>query len=111
RPRRRRSPAVHGGEGRRAARPRRRTRRGRRGGWSPRAARTYVRASSGGPLLLFGKPLFCEPRLGDALLRPREPRLGNEVLKLLPPDAGEVADAEQHRGVAVEMRCREEETA
>ena len=38
--------------------------------------------------------MLGEPGLRDSLLRPREPRLGDEILQLLAVEPGEVGDAQ-----------------
>ena len=56
--------------------------------------------SSGASLL---EALFGEPGLRDALLRPRQPRLGDEIAQLVAVDPRQVRDPHQHRRIAVEV--------
>ena len=55
--------------------------------------------------------MLREPGLRDALLRPRQPRLDDELLELVPIDPLEVRDPHEHRGVPVEVRRREVDAA
>jgi PAS domain S-box-containing protein len=52
-----------------------------------------------------------QPRLRDPLLRPGQPRFGDEVAELDAVEALELRDTHQHCGVAVEVRCGEEDPA
>src|SRR3954452_7514842 len=52
-----------------------------------------------------------EPGLRDALLRPREPGLDDQLLELVAFEPRELRDANQHRRVPVEVRRREEDPA
>src|SRR5262245_28975005 len=54
-----------------------------------------------GSLSVVGNRVLGEPRLGNALLRPRQPRLDHRVAQLLPTEPLQVADAREYRGVAV----------
>src|SRR5207249_4605216 len=65
---------------------------------------------TGGPSLV-GESVLREPGLGDALLRPRQPRLRDEVAQLFAFEAREVGDADEDGRVAVEVRRREEHAA
>ncbi len=49
-----------------------------------------------------------KPGLRDALLRSRQPRLDDEVAQLVAVDVLEIRDAQQHGGIAVPVRRREE---
>src|SRR5690349_21535406 len=52
-----------------------------------------------------------EPGLSDALLGPREPGLGDEILELVALEPRELRDAHEHRRVAVEVGRGEEDSA
>jgi peptidoglycan/xylan/chitin deacetylase (PgdA/CDA1 family) len=55
--------------------------------------------------------VLLKPCLRDALLRPREPGLDHQLFQLVTIQAGEVGNPEQHGGISVEVRCREEQPA
>jgi hypothetical protein len=52
-----------------------------------------------------------EPRLRNALLRARQPRVDDQVAQLFAVEQGELRDAHQHRRIALEVRRREEHVA
>src|ERR1700675_2579242 len=56
-------------------------------------------------------PVLVEPGLRDALLRPGQPRFDHRVFQLVSVELVEIRDADEHRGVAVPMRRREEDPA
>ena len=90
----------------RRARSARRAGRGRRG----RAARCGRRRSSAVTLAVVALVLG-EPGLRDALLRPRQPGLDDEVVELLAVEPREVGDPHEHRRIVVEVRRREVDAA
>ncbi len=55
--------------------------------------------------------MLCEPGLRDTLLRPRQPRLGDELLELVTVDPGEVRNPHENRRVSVEVWRREVDAA
>ena len=70
-----------------------------------RALRT---ARAGWPELARGL-LLTEPSLRNAFLRAREPRIDDNVSQLAPFELREIRNADEDRGVTVEVRSREED--
>src|SRR6185503_18043333 len=75
---------------------------------APHERRRAVATACG---LVVGLRVFGEPGLRDALLRARQPRFGDQVQQLFAVDPREARYPDEHRGIAVEVRRREEDTA
>src|SRR3954467_5726225 len=55
--------------------------------------------------------LLGEPRLRDAFLRPREPRLGHEIVQFVAIATRELRNPYENRRIVLEVSCREVDPA
>src|SRR5262249_24851151 len=56
-------------------------------------------------------PMLLEPGLRDTLLRHGQPRLDDEIVKLVAVDTRQIGDAHEHGGIPVVVRRREVQAA